>query len=137
MIDPDNVPDVEDSEWLARYVLQSSHYRKSDRTVKPDLFIPHPYQDLSVTRHRDATETELWRVGQNVADTIGKNLHGRADIQAKDCQEGSLQVVKKPLASNSNHADIEGWPSDKKDQKALALKLAAAASQLIPPTQTC
>lgn len=133
MIDPNHVPPVEDEELLARYVVQSSHFRSSDQTVKPNLFMPHPYQALSVTRHRDATESEVWQVGQAVAAQRQKTLHGRADIPSHNCNVDSLKVVAKPLPNNSNHADVEGWPSQKQDQKAIALKLAASASKLIPP----
>jgi hypothetical protein len=127
MIDSSNVPPVEDSEILSRYVLQSRHYR-DDHTPRPELFMPHPYQDLSVTRHRDATEDELWQVGRNVAQQIGKTLYGRFDIQAKDCQIESLKVEAKPVKDNPNHANITGWPSSKPEQKALALKIAASSS---------
>jgi hypothetical protein len=129
MIDPENVPPVAETELLARYVTQSGQFRSSDQTVKPDLFIPHPYKELSVTRHLQATESEIWAVGQAVAAT--RTLYGRADIRAGDCTIASLQVVAKPLANNPNHADIEGWPLQKQDQKAIALQLAASASKLI------
>ncbi len=96
--------------------------------------MPHPYIELSVTRHLNATEAEIWEVGIDVAAQIERKLYGRADIQAGDCNIDSLQVTAKPiLPNNPNHADIEGWPSAKQDQKAIALKLAASASQLIPP----
>ena len=62
MLDPANIPPVEDNELLARYVTQKGQYRRSDNTVKPDLFMPHLRQELSVTRHRDATEADLWEV---------------------------------------------------------------------------
>ena len=63
MIDPAHVPDVAAEELLARYVLQGSHVRNSNQTVKPDAFIPHPYSDLSVTRHLQATADEIWAAG--------------------------------------------------------------------------
>jgi hypothetical protein len=133
MIDPENVPPVADTELLARYVTQSGQFRSGDRTVKQDLFIPHPRHELSVTRHQDATEAEIWAVGVDVATAMGgRNLYGRADILANDCKIDSLQVTAKPLPNNPNHADIEGWPLSKQDQKAIALKLAASASKLIP-----
>lgn len=134
MIDPSNVPPVEETEVLSRYVLQSRHFR-NDKTPRPELFMPHPYQDLSVTRHRDATENELWQVGQDVAQQIGKTLYGRFDIQAKDCQVKPLIVKAQPVENNPNHADIIGWPPSKQDQKELALKIAASKniSQLISP----
>jgi hypothetical protein len=136
MIDPENVPPVTDAELLARYVTTSRHFRSSDNTVKQDLFMPHPYIELSVTRHLDATEPEIWEVGVDVAAQIDRKLYGRTDIQACDCNIDSLKVTAKPiLPKNPNHADIEGWPSAKQDQKVIALKLAASASKLIPPPQ--
>ena len=135
MIDPENVPLVTNAELLARYVTTSRHFRSSDNTVKQDLFMPHPYIELSVTRHLDATEPEIWEVGFDVVATqIDRKLYGRTDIQACDCNIDSLQVTAKPiLPKNPNHADIEGWPSAKQEQKVIALKLAASASKLIPP----
>ncbi len=133
MIDPEKVPPIADTEMLARYVTQSGQFRSSDHTVKQDLFIPHPRPELSLTRHQDATEAEIWGIGVNVSDQMNRKLYGRSDIQANHCNIDSLNVVAKPLPQNSNHADIEGWPSQKQDQKAIALKLAASASKLIPP----
>ncbi|MDG2990092.1 hypothetical protein L3556_03960 [Candidatus Synechococcus calcipolaris G9] len=135
MLDPENISPVEENELLARYVMQSSLFR-SDRTVKPNLFIPHPYQELSVTRHRDATEAEIWQAGVNVATQQQRTLHGRSDILTKNCLVESLRVTAQPFPDNPNHADIEGWPMAKEDQKAIALKLAAAATKLIPPSST-
>jgi hypothetical protein len=130
MLDADKVPPVEQTELLARYVTQSGQFRASDKSVKQDLFMPHPYQELSVTRHLQATEADIWAVGKDVAST--RRLYGRADIRASDCSIDSLRVAAKPLPNNPNHADIGGWPSAKPDQKAIALKLAASASKLIP-----
>jgi hypothetical protein len=135
MIDPEKVPPVADTELLARYVTQSGQFRISNNTVKPDLFMPHPYQELSLTRHQDATEAEIWKVGVEVAST--RTLYGRADIQASKCKIDSLQVMAKPLLNNPNHVDIEGWPSEKQEQKAIAQKLALFASELKhPPKQS-
>ncbi len=49
-IEPENVPPIEDIELLARYVTQSGQFRSSDNTVKQDLFMPHPREELSLTR---------------------------------------------------------------------------------------
>ncbi len=132
MIDPQQVPPVDDSELLARYVLQSNHFHKKDGTPKQDLFVPHPHQDVSVTRHRDATLSEIWAVGGNVARQRGKTLYGRADIRAIDCKFDAVKVIEDPLSENPNHAVIENFPLGKEDQKAIALKLAEAAGKIIP-----
>lgn len=133
MIDPANIPPVEETERLSRYVLHSKHFRQ-DQTPRPELFMPHPHQDLSVTRHRDATEDELWQVGKDVAQQRNKTFYGRFEIEAKDCEIETLKVEAKPVEGNPNHADITGWPSDKSAQKALALQIAASKtmSQFIP-----
>ncbi|MBE9100119.1 hypothetical protein [Vacuolonema iberomarrocanum] len=110
--------------------------------MKQSLFLPHPRQELSVTRHREATEAEIWSAGNDVAAALGRQLYGRADIQASACKIATLQVTAKPITGNPkvpdnpNHADVEGWPTAKEDQKAIALKLAAAATKLIPPPST-
>ncbi|MFH7245684.1 MAG: hypothetical protein ACHWZW_22865 [Spirulina sp.] len=135
MLDPDNIPPVDETELLARYVMQKGHFR-SDFSVKPNLFIPHPYQELSVTRHRDATAAEIWQAGVNVATQQQRTLYGRSDVLTRDCLIDSLRVTAQPFPDNPNHADVEGWPTTKEDQKAIALKLAASATKLIPPPPT-
>jgi hypothetical protein len=132
MIDPENVPPVAATEMLARYVTHHSQFRSSDGKVKPVLFMPYSHTELSVTRHLDATEVEIGLVGVDVAKARNMTFYGRSDIRASDCIIDSLQVTEKPLKKNPNHADIEGWPSEKENQKAIALVLAASASELIP-----
>lgn len=138
MIDPENVPPVAENELLARFATQSGQFRRSDFTVKQDLFMPHPRRELSVMRHRDASMDEIWQVGHSIASELGRTLYGRADIRAAACNIEGLRAVARPIPpENPNHADIEGWPSSTEDKKALALKLAASASKLIaPPTAT-
>lgn len=125
MIDPDDVPEVVDSEMLARYATQHSHYRRSDCTAKQDLFMPHPYRELSVTRHLNATESEIWQVGRSVAELQNKTLYGRADVRAKEFVQESLTLQKDPKSDNPNHANVIGWPSDKPGQKTIAQRIAA------------
>jgi hypothetical protein len=132
MLDPENILPVEETELLARYVMQKSHFR-SDLTVKPDIFIPHPHKELSVTRHRDATEVEIWQAGLSVATERQRTLYGRSDILTSACLVDSLKVEAQPFPGNPNHADIKGWPTAKAEQKVIAIKLVAYASKLIPP----
>ena len=134
MIDPGSVPPVANEELLARFVTQSGQYRRIDNTVKQDLFIPNARREVSVMRHRDATEFEIWEVARSLAASLDRNLYGRSDIRAAACKVNGLRVVATPsLPTNPNHADILDWPADKEDQKAIAQQLAAAASKLMPP----
>ncbi len=128
MIDPANVPDVGSDELLARYVLQRSHIRGSDQTLKPDAFIPHPHTDLSVTRHILATDAEVWSVGQQIAGARGRTLYGRGDFRTAVCLKHQLVVRAAPIEGNPNHADVSGWPGDKPAQKSIAQEIAAVTS---------
>ncbi|HET6881894.1 MAG TPA: hypothetical protein VFI31_17140 [Pirellulales bacterium] len=136
MIDPANVPPVSDDELLARYILQSSHIRGSDRSLKPDAFIPHPHTDLSVTRHFMATEEELWSAGLDVATARGKTFYGRGDFSAATCLGQRLNVEAAPLPNNPNHANVRGWPAEKPLQKIIAQQIAATARFVEAPGGT-
>lgn len=118
---------VAPGERLSRYILQSNHIRKSDNTVKQDAFIPHPYEDLSVTRHLDLDEKAIWSIGEEVARQSLKTLHGRADNQTVDYLSQNLKVVSDSIPGNANHANVNGWPSDKPLQKIVAMEIASKA----------
>jgi hypothetical protein len=126
MIDPANVRAVTEDETVARYVLSSRHVR-ADRTLKPDAFIPHPYVDSSVTRHRLATEDELWSVGDEIARERERTLYGRGDVVVSNLSIHSLTIKADPIPRNPNHAGISGWPLEKSAQKNIAQQVAAAA----------
>jgi len=131
MLDAEKVPEVDDDELLARYIVNSNEYRKSDHTIKPKLFMPYKLVALSVNRHRESNEQEIWKIGSQVAEERNRTLYGRADITALSCRIEPLEVQPEPLPGNPNHADIIGYPSKKEDQQSLALKLAEAASPRI------
>jgi hypothetical protein len=133
MINPNNVPPVDDDELLARFILNSNEFRGDD-SVRPALFMPYKKVALSVNRHRDASLEETWQIGHAVAAQRMKTLYGRSDITVRACKVDSLSVVAKPLlAENPNHAEIVGYPPTREDQKSLAQVLAAAASRRIGP----
>jgi hypothetical protein len=124
---------VTDSEVLVRFVLFRGWIRSSNSTVKSDAFIPHPYPDLSVTRHIGLSVEEIWQIGQAVADSRPATLYGRAEIQALHVRRQSLRIV--PTPEPKNHANITGWPKDKPAQKIIAQELAAVAHCLPNPNQ--
>lgn len=116
---------VASEEWLSRYILQSNHIRKADSTVKPEAFIPHPCEDLSVTRHLDLDQESIWSIGEDVALQRNKPLYGRAVNQALTYFEHKLKVLHAPVSGNANHANVTGWPSAKEAQKIIAIEIAA------------
>jgi len=120
-----SLPDViSDDEILARFILFSKWIR-SDNTVKPDAFIPHPHIDLSVTRHIGLKENELWEIGKDVTILRQAKLYGRTDIQSLKIRKNGLDIIPVPLPNNKNHANITGWVKDKSQQKIIALQIAA------------
>lgn len=118
------MPRIGSDEWLSRFILHKTFVRQ-DNTLKADPFIPHPYADLSVTRHLELNEDTLWAIGEDVARQTGKTLYGRAENQAMTYQSQELSVVAAPVAGNRNHANVTGWPEDKPAQKMKALVIAA------------
>ncbi|TLY28630.1 MAG: hypothetical protein E6K56_09650 [Ignavibacteria bacterium] len=124
MMEEGAVAAVLDEEWLARFVLFRKWIR-SDRTVKPDAFIPYPYPNLSVTRHVGLMDSEPWEIGQDVADARPATLYGRADLQAVNFRRQSLAISATPRPRN--HANVSGWPPDKPSQKIVAQEIAALA----------
>lgn len=127
MTEVDNSLEVADEEQLARFILFSRCIRSVDQTARPDAFIPYPYPDLSVTRHLNFSESELWKAGQDVADARPATLYGRADFCAAAARRQSLKVVPDPAPNNQNHAKIVGWPENKPAQKIIAIELAASS----------
>jgi hypothetical protein len=132
MIDPANVPAVTEDETVARYVLSSRHVRPNG-TLKPDAFIPHPYVDLSVTRHRSTTEDELWSIGDEIARERERTLYGRGDVVVSSLISHSLTVKADPIPRNPNHAGVCGWPLEKSAQKTIAQQVAAVAVHVSRP----
>lgn len=126
MNNPEALPQVGDGEMLARFVVSSGWFRKSDNTIKQDAFVPFPHLELSVTRHINLSPEELWEIGESVASAMGRKLYGSADILAQNVKKQSLDI--KPTATPKNHANIVGWPKEKPSQKMLAQELAACAT---------
>ena len=124
-------------ELLARYVTSSRWYRRGDQTVKQDAFIP-PDSDspeLSVTRHLNLSEKDIWAVGDQITSGQNRNLHGRADVKVSSVTLHSLSVIADPAHNNSNHANITDWPSDKGARKAIALEIARIAHFILNPNR--
>lgn len=128
-----------DEEKLARFVLFDAHVR-ADGTVRPNLFIPHPHPDLSVTRHARLPEETLWLRGHAVAEEVARNqtrtvrLLGRADAQALVYRQQKLHLEAAPVSGNAEHINALGWPADKSAQKIIAQEIADRASYLTVPT---
>jgi hypothetical protein len=122
---PAEPPPVEGTETLARFVFWENHIRK-DKTVKSNAFLPPTNLRLSVFRHDDLSEEQLWEIGTGLPVNPPRRLHGRADFKAIEAYNQNLNV--QPTAEPPFHANVIGWPIDKGEQKMIATVLARAAT---------
>jgi hypothetical protein len=137
---------------LARFVTVKKWVR-ADGTLKHNELIPPGSGKLSVMRHVQATEDEIWTEGREVARLRAKDLVGRVDLNAGECRRTGLEVIKSPLdvdppskpeprrmLANPNHADLvyplsdpanPGAPLPKADRMAIAKALLANGVQVL------
>jgi hypothetical protein len=133
MLDPANVPDVADGETVTRYLMFSKWHRP-DQTIKYEAFMPPGDLELSVTRLLQATDSEIWSVGAQVAAETHRRLHGRADLSVWAFLSQQLSVQADAMPNNPNHAKVTGWPVGKAKQMIVAKHLAATLGlRRIPP----
>jgi len=122
---------IGNEEEVARFVLSSRWIRKVDLTIKPDAFMPHPYTELSVTRHRGISTNQIWKHGKVVATQTNKTLYGRVDVRVSNVRKHDIDVVARPIpGENPNHACLVDWPKDKSEQKSKAQEIVAKAHYL-------
>ena len=125
---------VEDDEKLARIILVEKHVRRENMTLKPEAFLPYKHVELSVIRHRELTECELWEISHEVAAKRGRTLVGRGDFLARVARTQNLDAVAaEGPEMPRNHADIVGWPPEKPIQMIRAVEIAASASFVATP----
>jgi hypothetical protein len=125
-------------ELLARYITSSRWFRKQDQTVKQDAFMPPEPPlgtplELSVTRHVNFTEDDIWNIGRGIAIHASRTLYGRADVKTAHVTAQRLSLESKPESDNPNHANIVGWPLDKDARKIRALEIASVADFVANP----
>jgi hypothetical protein len=120
---------VGDQERLARFVFTERYVPKSGDGVKAEALLPFKHIELSVTRHRDLTNSEIWQLGSDVAGIRSSKegrsipLIGRADFHAEVARQQKLDVI--PDEPPRNHANVVNWPPEKSAQMNLAQEIAA------------
>jgi len=117
---------------FSRYITSKKHFSKQNNYVKSAAFMPNRNQKLSVFCIDELVEEEIWEIGyNNISIPTSKEIYARANIEAEDILTTILEI------DNNNtplrHVDIIGWPSEKEDQKGIALELSRKSALVIKP----
>jgi hypothetical protein len=79
--------------------------------------------ETSVCRIDGLADADIWRIGNDdVGRLRGKPPIGRGDFSAQSARDCKLDVVA-DKTTFERHALIIKWPSEKEDQKEIALEL--------------
>ncbi len=88
--------------------------------------MPHQGEVL-VFRIDGLRASQIWVIGNEIADKRARTLYARSDIAARVVRMNGLDVL--PAEPPPRHANIVGWPeTDKSRQMLIALQLAAVAT---------
>jgi len=117
--------ELKESEQLARYLFDRSQYKPSENRAKYSAFLPARDGNTSVFRIYDLSESEVWQIGDRVAEKRDKNLLGRTSVIVVNVLKAGLKV--NPDNIPPRHANIGNWPSERHEQKLIALELAENA----------
>jgi len=132
---------VHPDETLARFIATAGRINKETLRPRVELFMPHPYFELSVFRTTEISHQACRDLGQReFADklSIPTALVGWTDLKARHIFERKLTLDTSSPPNDPSHerpANVMRWPAfpgDRKMEKALhkeiALELVAAAS---------
>lgn len=100
--------------------------------MKYAAYLPASNRETSVYRISGLSEEVIWEIGQeNVANPSGRTLYARGDTQAAVILKTGLALVPE-TTPHPLHANIAEWPSDKDEQKMLAMEIANEATLAVP-----
>ena len=77
-------------------------------------------------------EQEIWKVGDLIGRARGKNALARADLSKSSVLDVGLTVALTP-GLHHLHAEVGGWPTEKDEQKSIALDLCAKSKFSLRP----
>ncbi|HTT19581.1 MAG TPA: hypothetical protein VMG82_11570 [Candidatus Sulfotelmatobacter sp.] len=85
----------------------------------------------------DMLESDIWIIGDAVGKERQKAAIARADLKKESVLATGLSITLTPGVQvpglQSNHANVGGWPSEKDEQKAIAVELCAQSQLCVRP----
>ncbi len=123
---------VQASDSIARFLTSKSHFSKQRCAVKPAAFLPPSNLRLSVFNVSDLDESDIWAIGrEHVTGPRKRTLYGYGALKASSVFRVKLEIQADDTPPR--HAEVCGWPTEKSEQKLLALQLAQDAELKLPP----
>jgi len=132
--------EIEANELLSHFIFFSSLIRKDSDKPKPAAFtINTARRDMSSYRIKELNENQIWDIEKryvSINRSDKKISKARADF--------NIEIIKnyKSLKLNPDgnpmirHCNIENFPSDKVEQKAIQVELANQSTLIINPNQS-
>ena len=118
---------VSPDEPVARFINQQAYYRKGNKTVKHNAFMPSRQGEVSIYRTDQLDESEIYEIGDKyVGVPQNKQILGYASIEVSDIEKHELSVESAP-SIHPRHANIIVWPDIKSSQKMIAMEIAEEA----------
>jgi hypothetical protein len=102
--------------------------------VKQGAFLPDSSLKTSALGKDTLKEDDVWKIGLLVGEARGKEPKARADFSAKVVLNANLTIQPDPEPKIPDHINLCGWPSEKDEQKAIALLLCAKSKLVFRST---
>ncbi len=127
--------EVAASEPICRFVFGTDYYRRSDKSVRHNAFMPNNAGETSVYRTISLNDEKICDLGECfVAPMRKKPIKGWAKILASRITEQKLRIDPK-LIPHDRHANIVDWSESNDENKLIALKLSRKSKlHLLEPT---
>lgn len=111
---------------LARFIFQKGHFSRT--RAKANAFLPKPPAlEISAICRDGLLEREIWPIGDLLGQTGNRRPLARADFDAEAVSEAGLTIEPDPQP-HPRHVNLCGWPTEKDEQKEVALHLCARAT---------
>jgi len=94
--------------------------------------LPREKTAISMFSIDQLAENEIWDLGDYAGKNRGKAALARGDIHCKSVFELQMTVEQTP-EDHPRHVNIAGWPTEKDEQKALALEFCARSTLCLRP----
>ena len=121
---------------FTRFIFEKRHFSVNPQKARPGAFLPDSDLKTSAVGKNGFTEEQLWNFGVLIGQERNKSPKARADFDAQVVAEAKLTIENDPQPSIPSHINLGGWPTEKDEQKNIAVFLCAKAKLLLRTMST-